>query len=78
MGTFIMTCFLDMTGTLSVVIWQKKKKCRVQVFEAQTYLQQTHKQVVKPREEVSKLELLMEIKSMELTSHLREGEKLCL
>lgn len=73
-----MTHVLDMTGTLNAVTWQKKKSLRVQVFEARTYLQQTRKQVVKLTEEVSKLELLTEIKSMQLTSHLREGEKLCL
>lgn len=54
------------------------RKKKAQVFEAQAYSQQTHKQAVKPREEVSKPELQKEIKSTELTSHLREGEKLCL
>lgn len=73
------TCALDNTGILSVVTWQKKKNTspqilRVQVFEAHTYSQQTHK----PTKEVSKLQLSMEAKPMQLTSHLRDGEKLCL
>lgn len=77
MAAYTMTCVLDMTSTLSVVTWQKNiKPQRSSVWGTHTPRTDTYEQAAKPTEDISKLEVLMKIKSMQSTTHLREGEKL--